>query len=107
MIPKVLNKTLKKKVPKLILITPSWITQVWYPKILNMSIKNPILLTWRRDLLKKSKRGNSSPSSEQDSITGGVDGFCTRLLEKRISKAASDLISRSRRPNFNANYKPT
>ena len=44
MIPKVLNKTLKEQVPKLILITPAWTTQVWYPKILNMSIKSPILL---------------------------------------------------------------
>ena len=56
MIPKVLNKTLKEQVPKLILITPAWTTQVWYPKILNMSIKSPILLPWRKDLLKNPKR---------------------------------------------------
>ena len=55
MIPKVLNKTLKEQVPKLILITPAWTTQVWYPKILNMSIKSPILLPWRKDLLKNPK----------------------------------------------------
>ena len=56
MIPKVFNKTLKEKVPRLILITPAWTTQVWYPKILNMSIKSPILLPWRKDLLKNPKR---------------------------------------------------
>ena len=55
MTPKVLNKTLKEKAPKLILITPAWTTQVWYPKTLNMSINCPILLPWRRDLLKNPK----------------------------------------------------
>ena len=39
MIPNVLNKTLKEKVPKLVLITPAWTTQVCYPKILNMSTR--------------------------------------------------------------------
>ena len=55
MIPKVLTKTLKEKVPKLILITPAWTTQVWYPKTFNTSIKSPILLPWRKDLLKNPK----------------------------------------------------
>ena len=55
MIPKVL-KTLKEKVPKLILITLAWTTQVSYPKILNMSINSPILLPWKKDLLKNPKR---------------------------------------------------
>ena len=50
------------------------------------------------------QRGNSSPSSELDSTTSGLDGFQVRLQEKGISKVASDLISRSRRPNSNANY---
>ena len=45
-----------------------------------------------------SQRGNSSFCSEQDSRTGSLDGFRAR------SKAASDLISRSRRPNSNAKY---
>ena len=52
----------------------------------------------------KSQKVSSSPSSEQDSTTGGLDGFRTRLQEGGISKAASDLISSSGRPNSNANY---
>ena len=52
----------------------------------------------------KSQRGNSSPRLEQDFKTGGLDGFRARLQEEGISKAASDLISKSRRPNCNANY---
>ena len=52
----------------------------------------------------KSQRGNLSPSSEQDSKTGGLDSFRARLQEEGISNAVSDLISRSRRSNSNANY---
>ena len=52
----------------------------------------------------KSQRANSSFISEQGSGTGGLDGFWARLQEEGISKAASDLISRSRRPNPTANY---
>ena len=52
----------------------------------------------------RSQKGNSSPSSELDSTTSGLDGFQARLQEKGISKVASDLISRSRRPNSNSNY---
>ena len=52
----------------------------------------------------RSQKGNSSPSSELDSTTSGLDGFQARLQEKGILKVASDLISRSRRPNSNSNY---
>ena len=83
---------------------PPFCMILWYLKILNMSIKSPIFLPWRNDLLKNSKKGNSSPSSEQDSTTRGVGGFWARLQEEEISKAASVCISRSRRPNPNANF---
>ena len=52
----------------------------------------------------KSQRGNSYPSSEQDSTTGSLCNFRARLQEEGISKAASDLISRSRGPDSNPNY---
>ena len=55
MIPKVLKNKLKEKLSKLTLITSAWTTQVWYPKILYMSIKSPIFLPWRKDLLKNSE----------------------------------------------------
>ena len=55
MIPKVLNNTVKEKFPKLILITPAWTAQVWCPRILSMSIESPILLPWRKELLKNLK----------------------------------------------------
>ena len=55
MIPKVLSKVLKDKIPMMILVTPAWPTQLWYPEAMRMSIHQPILLNWRRDLLKSRK----------------------------------------------------
>ena len=52
MIPKVLSKVLKDKVPMMILVTPAWPSLLWYPEAMRMSIPQPILLTWMRDLLK-------------------------------------------------------
>ena len=56
MISKVLSKVLKDKVPMMILVTPAWPSQLWYPEAMRMSIQQPILLTWRRDFLKNPKR---------------------------------------------------
>ena len=55
MIPKVLSKVLKDKIPMMILVTPAWPTQLWCPEAMRMSIHQPILLNWRRDLLKSRK----------------------------------------------------
>ena len=55
MILKVLSKVLKDKVPMMILVTPAWPSQLWYPEAMKMFIQQPILLTKRRDLLKNPK----------------------------------------------------
>ena len=41
----------------MILVTLAWPSQLWYPKPMRMSIQQPILLTWRSDLLKNPKEG--------------------------------------------------
>ena len=55
LIPMVLSKVLKDKVLMMILVTPGWPSQLWYPEAMRMSIQQPILLTWKRDLLKNPK----------------------------------------------------
>ena len=60
-----------------------------------------------KGLSEKTQRGNSSPSLKQDSTTGCLDSFLARLQDEGISKAASDLISKSRRANCNENYEST
>ena len=67
MIPKVLNKKIKEKVPNLILTLPAWTTQVWYPKIWNISIKSPNLLSWRKDLMKNLK-GQTHPLVQNQTL---------------------------------------
>ena len=45
-----------KKVPIMILETPAWSSQLWSTLAMRMSIQQPVLLTWRRDLIKNSKK---------------------------------------------------
>ena len=61
MIPKVLSKVLKDKVPMIILVPPAWQSQLWYPEAMRMFIQQSILLTWRRDLLKNPKGSSRCP----------------------------------------------
>ena len=69
----------------------------------NLSIKSPNLVPWRRDLLKNPK-GEIHPLVQNMTLQLVAYGFRARLQEEGISKADADPISRSRRPNSNANY---
>ena len=51
LIPVVLNKILQENLKQIIVITPAWPTQNWYSKLLNMSIKEPIILPQTQNLL--------------------------------------------------------
>ena len=53
--PKGLSKVLKDKVPMMILVTPAWPPQLWYPEAMRMFIQQLISLTSRRNLLKNPK----------------------------------------------------
>ena len=97
MIPKFLNKTLREKVQKAILITPAWKTQVWYAKILSMSIKSLILLAWRKYLLKNSK-GDIHVLVYNNTLQ------LARLQEMRISDSDFNFISKSKWPSLNGNH---
>ena len=70
---------------------------------MTMSIKSPILPTWEKGLSKIPQRLNSTHSSEQNSTTSGLDGFWSRLQEKRVSNVPSRFTSKSKRLNSNAN----
>ena len=52
LIHKVLKKVEEEKVSPLIIVTPTWQTQSWYPELLRLSIGNPIILPLKEDLLK-------------------------------------------------------
>ena len=50
LIPRVLRKVQVEQASMLI-ITPAWQTQAWYPQMLQLCVQNPILIPKRRDLL--------------------------------------------------------
>ena len=52
LIHKVLKKVAEEKVPSLIIVTPTWQAQSWYPVFLRLSVRNPIILPLKEDLLK-------------------------------------------------------
>ena len=52
LIHKVLKKVGEEKVPSLIIVIPTWQTQKWYPDLLRLSVRNPIILPLKEDLLK-------------------------------------------------------
>ena len=62
MIGKCLAKTARDQAT-LVLITPTWQTQTWYPKLLEMAVEVPILLPPYPDLL-TSPLGDNHPLIE-------------------------------------------
>ena len=52
LIQKVLKKVEEEKVTSLIIVTPAWQTQTWYPELIRLSVRNPIILSLKEDLLK-------------------------------------------------------
>ena len=55
MISRVLLKIKQECVPLLILIAPVWSTQPWYPEVLNLCVREPVLLPQRQKNLKSPK----------------------------------------------------
>ena len=51
----------------IILITPIWVSQTWYPHLLEMSINQPLLLPSRNNLLRNPK-GESHPLVKNGSM---------------------------------------
>ena len=91
---KVLSKVLQGKVPITILVTHAWPSQLWYPEAMRMSILQPILLIWSRDLL-KSPKGEIHLFVQNETLK--LDGLRARLQKERALRKASSLIIKSRR----------
>ena len=53
---RILKKVRQEKVEQMIIVTPTWKTQPWYPLLLDMSMQCPLLLTPLPDLLLDSQR---------------------------------------------------
>ena len=70
MVGQVLRKTQKHQ-NQLLIITPIWVTQTWYPLLLQMSIDYPILIPPKENLLKNS-RGENHPLLSNSTLELGA-----------------------------------
>ena len=66
LIGRVLAKLKKEKV-RLLLVTPTWQTQTWYSMLIGMSVRNPILLPHKKNLL-LDPRQNVHPLVENKTL---------------------------------------
>ena len=88
----------------MILVTPAWPSQLWYPETMRMSIQLPILLTWRRDLLKNPK-GEIHPLVQNKTFkVSGTASLRARSQKEGVTRKASNLIIKSKRSRSNSNH---
>ena len=87
----------------LIIVTPACNSQTWYPELLRLSVRSPILLLMTETIL-ESKRDHSLRIREQKSAFSCLGNFREKLLKKEVSVKASNLIVASRRQGANVNY---
>ena len=67
-ITQVFNKIEKDKTKKIILITPCWQTKLWYPQILSMLIRKPVILPLSEKLL-TNPSGQTHPLVTSQTLT--------------------------------------
>ena len=96
----VLKKVSYDQTKKMLLVPPTWQSQIWYPLLLEMPIVRPLLLPSN----KKPTGGSSSSNCKQNITTSGVDHIREILLKKGVSKTAAQLITSTRRKSSQSNY---
>ena len=67
LIHRVKRKVELEKVPSLILIAPTWQSQTWYPELIRLSMKNPLLLPQHSNLLRNSQ-GETHPLRQNQTM---------------------------------------
>ena len=77
----------------MIMVTSARQSQSWYPVLLKMTVKNPILLPDHPKSFTQSSRQNLSSNSELVTKTGGMASKGQNLSSKGIPERAINLIS--------------
>ena len=103
LISRVLMKTQMEKTT-VVLITPLWKAQPWFPVLLTMVIDYPILLPDVPDLLIPSPNCNCPVKDSHPCLVAWKVSGNTLLQNKFRQKLATRLILSSWRDNTNANY---
>lgn len=95
LISRVLHKVRRDRFLHMIIITPAWHSQPWYPQLLEMSIQNPILLPKRKDLL-RNPSGKTHPLTTNNSlrlVTWKVSGrdYRTHEYQNQLQSLSQDV----------------
>ena len=98
LITRVLRKVATQMVPNMILITPLWPSQPWYPLALTMSTQPPLLLPNTNTLL-KNPSGRQHPLLRESSLqlvawlVSGIDWY-SREFRRKLKSSFSALEAR-------------
>jgi len=92
MINRVLKKVVQDQVLTLILIAPTWQSQVWYPQLIRLSRRNPILLPPEMDLLKGVPKRNH-PLLENKTLTLAAWIVSGRVCSHREYQSGLQILS--------------
>ena len=87
LITRVIRKVFRDQVPHMILVTPLWSTQPWYPCLLSMSVQKPLILPRSQDLLRNPRQENH-PLIRESSLTlvaWSISGLHSKQREYRQS----------------------
>ena len=85
--------------PPLIIVTPTWQAQSWYPELLRLSVRNQFILPLKEDLLKRPQNQHH-PLIHNRTVQLAV----SVVSKEGIPNRASDLIVSSRREGTLSTY---
>ena len=94
---------MQKEKATLLLITPAWQTQSWYPLLLQLTVQMPFLLPKTQNLFLGPNRENH-PLMEQGNLQVLAWKSQGRLHAEGVSEDSAALITNARRSGTNAHY---
>ena len=100
--PKSWANEVRQQEATIVLVAPVWNTQAWYALLLEVLIKEPLLLPWTADLTQPTHPVNR-PSLKHHLVAWYISGHDS--LQKRISPQASSLVLASWREKSAKTYK--
>ena len=89
---------------EIVLVTPGWQTQAWYPHLMSMSIQNPLLLPTTDNLFDVSDRGRSPIGVQRDSHSNRMEAIGGRFEAIGLSENVKNLLFGSCRDGTNRSY---
>ena len=87
----------------MLIITPAWPGQPWFPGLLKMSEKSTAFTSTQRSTERSSRKVESTRNTEF-TVTSGLGNLRQNLFAEGISERASNLITNNRRTSSIKHY---